>query len=116
MNMSSTDEDYYVPDTEEQTEVQDILYIQDPKDNCNGQSTWAIEDSTNVQNDQEYLVIQEIQGNPQDILYVQDEKENLRTLDSQEEKEAAIKTTLKELLIYTFFLVVISTGNIEQHF
>ena len=116
MNMSSTDEDYYVPDTEEQTEVQDILYIQDPKDNCNGQSTWAIEDSTNVQNDQEYLVIQEIQGNPQDILDVRDEKENLRTLDSQEEKEADIKNTLKELLIYTFFLVVISTGNIEQHF
>jgi hypothetical protein len=113
--MSSTDEDFYVPDTEEQTEVQDVLYIQDPKDNCNGQSTWAIEDSTNVHNAQEYLVIQEIQGN-QDTLDVKDGKENLGTLDSQEEKEAAIKNTLKELLIYTFFLVVISTGNIEQHF
>jgi hypothetical protein len=113
--MSSTDEDFYVPDTEEQTEVQDILYIQDPKDNCDGQSTWAIEDSTNVQNVQEYLVIQEIQGNPQDTLDVQDGIEDLGTLDSQEEKEAAIKNTLKELLIYTFFLVVISTGN-REHF
>jgi hypothetical protein len=79
--MSSTDEDSNVPDTEERTEVR------------------------------EYLVIQEIQGNPQDILDVRDEKENLRTLDSQEEKEADIKNTLKELLIYTFFLVIISTGN-----
>jgi hypothetical protein len=84
MNMSSTDEDFYVPNTEERTEVQ------------------------------EFLVIQEIQGNPQDTLDVQDEKENLRVLDSQEEKEAAIKNTLKELLIYTFFLVIISTGNREH--
>jgi hypothetical protein len=84
MNMSSKDEDFYVPDTEERTEVQ------------------------------EYLVIQEIQGN-QDTLDVQDEKENLSALDSQEEKEAAIKNTLKELLIYTFFLVIISTGN-REHF
>ncbi len=85
MNISSTDKDLNVPDMEQQTEVQ------------------------------EYLVIQEIQGNPQDTLDVQDDKENLRTLDSQEEKEAAIKNTLKELLIYTFFMVIISTGN-REHF
>ncbi len=115
MNMSSTDEDLNVPDMEEQTEVQDVLYIQDLKDNCDGQSTWAIEDSSaNVHNAQEYLVIRELQGN-QDTLDVQDEKENLSALDSQEEKEAAIKNTLKELLVYTFFLVVISTGN-REHF